>query len=63
MARSSIDIGLIDPTPASLNFPLKNTAPTIEWNVLSTLPAISFPVMSFGWNADDLGWCKYYSKN
>lgn len=48
------DIGLIDPTPASLNFPLKNTAPTIEWNVLSTLPAISFPVMSFGWNAADL---------
>ncbi|MFZ2324035.1 MAG: hypothetical protein WAV89_10095 [Ignavibacteriaceae bacterium] len=48
------DIGLIDPTPASLDYPLKNTAPTIEWNVLSTLPAVSFPVMSFGWNADDL---------
>jgi len=48
------DIGLIDPTPASLDFPLKNTAPTIEWNTLSTLPETSFPVMSFGWNADDL---------
>ena len=48
------DIGLVDPTPATLNFPLKNTAPTIEWNSLSTLPAISFPVMSFGWNVDDL---------
>ena len=48
------DIGLIDPTPASLNFPLKNTAPTISWNALSTLPSISFPVMSFGWNVDDL---------
>jgi len=48
------DIGLIDPSPASLNFPLKNTAPTIEWNSLSTLPQESYPVMSFGWNADDL---------
>ena len=48
------DIGLIDNSPALLNYPLKNTAPTIEWNVLSTLPEISFPVMSFGWNADDL---------
>ncbi len=48
------DIGLIDPTPATLNFPLKNTAPTIEWNSLSTLPEVSFPVMSFGWNVDDL---------
>lgn len=48
------DIGLVDPTPATLDFPLKNTAPTIEWNSLSTIPAISFPVMSFGWNVDDL---------
>ena len=48
------DIGLIDPTPATLDFPLKNTAPTIQWNSLSTLPAISFPAMSFGWNVDDL---------
>lgn len=48
------DIGLIDPTPASLNVPLKNTAPVISWNALSILPEISFPAMSFGWNADDL---------
>ena len=48
------DIGLVDPTPATLDFPLKNTAPTIEWNSLSIMPAISFPVMSFGWNVDDL---------
>jgi len=48
------DIGLIDPTPAKLNFPLRNTAPTIGWNALSTLPDTSFPVMSFGWNAGDL---------
>ena len=48
------DIGLIDPTPAELNFPLRNSEPTISWNTLSTLPDTSFPVMSFGWNAADL---------
>ena len=48
------DIGLIDPTPAHLDFPLINSAPTIEWNSLSTLPDTSYPVMSFGWNASDL---------
>lgn len=48
------DIGLIDPTPAVFFFPLKNSAPTIEWNELSFVPDISFPVMSFGWIADDI---------
>jgi hypothetical protein len=48
------DIGLVDPTPAELNFPLVNTAPVVEWNSLSTLPDTSYPVMSFGWNASDL---------
>ncbi len=48
------DIGLIDPSPATLDFPLKNTAPTVSWNSLSTVPDTSFPVMSFGWNAEDL---------
>jgi hypothetical protein len=49
-----IDIGLIDPTPAVFTFPLTNTAPTIQWSELSVLPAESFPVMTFGWIADDL---------
>jgi hypothetical protein len=48
------DIGSVDPTPASFNFPLRNTAPTISWNDLSFLPATSFPVMSFSWNVDDI---------
>ncbi len=48
------DIGLIDPTPAEFFFPLKNSAPTIEWNELSFLPDTSFPVMSFGWIAEDI---------
>jgi len=48
------DIGLIDPTPAMFNFPLKNSSPTISWSELSILPETSFPVMSFGWNVDDI---------
>lgn len=48
------DIGLIDPTPAEFSFPLKNSAPTIMWNDLSFVPDTSFPVMSFGWIAEDI---------
>jgi len=48
------DIGLVDPTPATFDFPLRNTAPTISWNELSFLPDTSFPVMSFSWNVDDI---------
>ena len=49
-----VDIGLVDPTPAELNFPIKNTAPTLQWNALTVLPDTSFPVMTFKWDADDL---------
>ncbi|MFC2094646.1 hypothetical protein ACFLSH_03355 [Bacteroidota bacterium] len=48
------DIGLIDPTPASLIFPIKNTPPVVAWNDLTVLPDTSFPVMTFKWDADDL---------
>ncbi|GJQ62635.1 MAG: hypothetical protein SCALA702_16880 [Melioribacteraceae bacterium] len=48
------DIGLIDPTPAEQKFPIRNTAPTIEWNEFSVLPAESFPVMTIRWEADDV---------
>ncbi|MCW8803745.1 MAG: hypothetical protein OQK57_05040 [Ignavibacteriaceae bacterium] len=48
------DIGLIDPTPASLVFPIKNSAPVVEWSALSFVPDTSFPVMTFQWNANDL---------
>ncbi len=49
-----IDIGSVDPHPAMLVLPIKNSAPIITWNVLSTLPDSSFPAMSFGWNVSDL---------
>jgi len=48
------DIGLIDPTPASTKFPIKNSNPEIFWSDLSFLPDTSFPVMTFGWAASDL---------
>jgi hypothetical protein len=48
------DIGLIDPTPAQINFPIKNSAPTVYWNSLSFLPDTSFPAMTFGWEAEDI---------
>ncbi len=52
--ESFIDIGLIDPNPASINFPIKNSAPVVEWNQLTVLPDTSFPAMSFGWDASDI---------
>ncbi|OGU76677.1 MAG: hypothetical protein A2V93_01475 [Ignavibacteria bacterium RBG_16_34_14] len=48
------DIGLIDPTPASTDFPIVNTTPVLTFNELTVLPDTSFPVMTFAWNADDL---------
>jgi hypothetical protein len=48
------DIGSIDPTPASFDFPLRNTAPKIKWSELSFLPDTSFSVMTFSWIAEDL---------
>jgi hypothetical protein len=52
--ESYFDIGLIDPTPANLVFPIKNSAPVVEWTSLSFIPDTSLPVMTFQWNADDL---------
>lgn len=48
------DVGLIDPSPASLQFPIKNTPPVLTWNELSFLPDTSFPVITISWNATDL---------
>jgi hypothetical protein len=48
------DIGMIDPEPASLVFPIKNSAPVVEWTSLAFVPDTTFPVMTFQWDADDL---------
>lgn len=47
------DIGLIDLTPAERLFPIKNSPPIVEWNEASSLPLVSFPVITVGWNATD----------
>ena len=48
------DIGALDPTPAQLVFPIKNSAPVLTWTTLTFVPDTSFPVMTFQWNANDL---------
>ncbi|MBK8660818.1 MAG: hypothetical protein IPN18_02980 [Ignavibacteriales bacterium] len=48
------DIGLIDPSPAKLKFPIKNTPPELSWDTLTVVPASSLPVMTFRWKASDL---------
>jgi hypothetical protein len=52
--ESFVDIGLIDPHPASIKFPIKNSAPTVTWDKLNILPDTSYPAMSFGWIASDI---------
>jgi len=49
-----VDIGLIDPHPAALILPIKNTAPTIVWDALSTHPDTSYSVMTFDWDVRDI---------
>ncbi|MDR3668629.1 MAG: hypothetical protein P4L35_17450 [Ignavibacteriaceae bacterium] len=49
-----VDIGLIDPHPARLKVPIKNTAPTVAWDALSTHPDTSYTAMTFGWDAADI---------
>ncbi len=54
VGETFIDIGLIDPTPATVKLPIKNSAPTIFWNQLSFVPDTSFSAMTFGWEATDI---------
>jgi len=46
--------GMEDPTPAQQKFPIKNSAPTIEWQINSNIPDTTFTVASFLWSATDL---------
>lgn len=54
-----VDIGAVDPNPASIPLPLKNSAPKIEFLKDKTglpiqLPDTTFTVASFGWEATDI---------
>ncbi|MFK5950119.1 MAG: hypothetical protein QM500_15250, partial [Methylococcales bacterium] len=48
------DLGMIDPTPAIMKFPIKNSPPEIEWSKESIIPEETFPVITVAWNATDL---------
>jgi hypothetical protein len=54
-----IDIGDIDPEPAELKLPLKNSPPVVKFlvdknNATIMIPEITFTVASFGWTAADI---------
>jgi len=49
-----VDIGNIDPTPASFKFPIKNTPPEIAFQKNSAVPETTFSVASFAWTVSDL---------
>ncbi len=48
------DIGMIDQSPASMKFPIKNSPPEVEWNKESVIPEETFPVITVAWDATDL---------
>lgn len=49
-----IDIGLVDPSPASFRFPIKNSPPEISFQKNSEVPETTFTVASFAWSVTDL---------
>lgn len=44
---------VVDPDPPSLTFPIRNSAPTIEFALNETAPDTTYRVFSFGWEAAD----------
>jgi hypothetical protein len=57
--ESYIDIGLMDPEPAELILPLKNSPPVLKFlvdrnNAQIQIPETTFTVASFGWTASDI---------
>ncbi|MFA4838723.1 MAG: hypothetical protein WC703_04520, partial [Candidatus Neomarinimicrobiota bacterium] len=52
--RAVDDDGMLDPTPASQEFRIKNSAPKINWTTVSRIPDTTFTVATFIWNAKDL---------
>jgi hypothetical protein len=54
-----IDIGAMDPEPAELKLPLKNSPPVLKFladknNATIMIPEFTFTVASFGWTASDI---------
>lgn len=51
--RSVDDLGLVDPTPAYLAIPIKNSPPTAIIDTVITIPDTVYTVMTMAWIADD----------
>ncbi len=49
-----IDLGAIDPTPASLKFPIENSPPHVEFIKGTEVPDTTFTVATFSWLGTDL---------
>ena len=51
--RSVDNDGAVDPTPAVLTYPIKNSDPSIAYVVAGNNPTVSFPVVRYNWEAAD----------
>ncbi|MCS6990529.1 MAG: hypothetical protein NZL95_01550 [Chitinophagales bacterium] len=51
--RAIDHLGLADPTPAQLTFPIKNSPPTVQFRYAENNPLKSFPVLRFYWEGSD----------
>lgn len=49
-----VDLGLADPTPADLRYPIRNSPPVVEFRQGSEVPDTTFTVASFAWIGSDL---------
>ena len=48
------DQGLVDPKPASLNYPIHNSPPVVSFVFQSDVPDTTYPVATFQWNGSDI---------
>ena len=49
-----VDYGAIDPSPASLQFPIRNTPPAVSFVINSDVPETTYTVATFQWDGSDL---------
>lgn len=49
-----VDIGNVDPTPATFKFPIKNSPPEVSFQKNSEVPETTFTAASFAWNISDV---------
>ncbi|MBE0643629.1 MAG: hypothetical protein IH600_06080 [Bacteroidetes bacterium] len=49
-----IDLGLADPTPADLRYPIQNSPPVVRFSQGSDVPETTFTVATFSWIGTDL---------